>query len=393
MGIFGFKDVGFEIKTASLGALNFHRVSPEYAARIEKADFQHDLPPDAFLSLLLVILGTKKDGRPILVEEAYALLPSEREAFVQAFLNEHGEYYRERISEERTSDSGEKVIRSYLGDRIVNPRHIGEEPAAYLTRVYRDFAAGIVTPEVRVVEPERPAVEPARPVAEERNDAFADSFLKNAALSESLGKSLAQMKMLGSRDEEHSPATAPVEPIDNPPDSLVAEQPPAPVEPTDPSTPDTLTLAATLRPLPALDFSDSVVGESLSELKPPTDELRYTETAPPDAKQTVELVQNLHDSVLRSLEEYAENAAQNARAAKSSRRTAVLALFLALILPALTVAYLTWKEGLWGRGYNRSLTEQSAQAADQKQQIETLKTIVDQLRAQRTQSSARRVAD
>src|SRR4051812_22101839 len=143
MPIFGFKDTGFEVKTESLGTLNFHRVSPDYAARIEKADFQRDLPPDAFLSLLLVILGSKQDGRPILVEEAYGLSASEREAFVHAFLNEHGEYYRERISEERMTGAGEKTVRSYLGDRVVNPRHQDEEPAVYLARVYRDFASGI----------------------------------------------------------------------------------------------------------------------------------------------------------------------------------------------------------------------------------------------------------
>ncbi len=385
MPIFGFKDAGFEIRTESLGTLNFHRVSPEFAARIEKADFQHDLPPDAFLSLLLVILGSKKDGRPILVEEAYGLSAAEREAFVHAFLNEHGEYYRERISEERTSDSGEKVVRSYLGDRVVNPRHIGEEPAAYLTRVYRDFASGIVTPEVRKVEMPPPPPPPPHPVAEEHGDIFADSLLKNAALHESLGKSLAQMKMLESRDEERSPATAPVEPAAA---AMVVEEPPASVEPPAPSIRPPPPFPP---PLPPLDFAASDISRPLSEATPRMEETSRAEPAEPDAKQTLELMRDLHDSVLRTLQEFAEGAEQNARAARTARRIAILALLLALILPALPLGYLTWRDGLWGREWNKALIEQSAHAAEQKQQIDTLKAIVDQLRAQRTQPP--RVAD
>jgi hypothetical protein len=345
MPVFGFKDVGFELKTENLGALNFHRVTPDYAARIEKADVQHDLPPDAFLSLLIVILGSKQDGRAILVEDAYALSASEREAFVQAFLNEHGEYYRERILEERTSDLGEKVTRSFLGDRIVNPRHDGEEPAAYLTRLYRDFASGVVTPEVRRVGVAPPAV------VVERNDAFADSLLKNAALSESLGKSLAQMKMMEHREPDSLLAAAMTEteiptaipeaagPLEaRPIESIVSESIASPA----PLAAPTLSVLPSEESFPPLNFTQ---GESdfSRRIEEPTLGVEHSpllDVPEPDAKQTLDMMRGMHDAVLQNLQQVSETAEQNALAARRARRLAVLALLFALIVPGGLMGYL-----------------------------------------------------
>ena len=279
--------------------------------------------------------------------------------------------------------------------------------------MYRDFASGIVTPEVRkVIEPELPPAPPAPAAppppppaplvaAEEHTDIFADSMLKNAALTESLGKSLAQMKMLETQGDERPHVIEPVEPVASfeqvqpvtsfdrvvppvervdPMDSFVLVEPPAAIEPPPPPSPP----VPPPPPLPPpLDLVVPDRGPPAMDLTPAFEEPSFMRTTNADPKQALELMQNAYTTVLQGLEDFAESAEQNARAARSARRVAVAALILTVILSAVSIGYLTFRDGLWGRDFNRSLSEQNARAADQKQQIETLKSVVDQLRAQR----------
>jgi hypothetical protein len=136
-------------------------------------------------------------------------------------------------------------------------------------------------------------------------------------------------------------------------------------------------------PLPPLDLIN--LGPTAMDLAPKFEEPAFMRAPNADTKQALELMQNAYKTVLQGLEDFAESAEQNARAARSARRVAITALMLTVILSAVSIGYLTFRDGLWGRDLNRSLAEQAARAADQKQQIETLKSVVDQLRAQRAQ--------
>jgi hypothetical protein len=393
MPVFGFKDAGFEVSTESLGTLRFHRVTPEYAERIKKADFQHDLPPNAFLSLLLVTLGTRDDGRPILIEEAYGLSEGEREAFVHAFLNEHGEYYRERIVEERLSARGEKVTRSFLGDRIANPRQPDEDPAAYLTRLYRDFTAGVSMTQPRPPEPVPAPLPQAPQLAADvaaGGDRFADSLLKNAALSESLGKSLAQMKMLETKDGEPLAESAPVAESAGEGTLPAADAVAAPNVSSEAAPVPTPELTVEPVAAPAPPPSETAIAASQAD----SDSLRLNVPAPSSSVASADPMHELNESVRRSLEDLAKIAHRNTRLIRSTRRIAIFALLLSLLLPLVPVGYLVWRDGFGEQTINKLLLKRSDQLTEQqKQQSDALKALGDEVRSLRTQPPPRRLAD
>jgi hypothetical protein len=427
---FGYSDPAFEVMTESMGPLKFRRVSKMYATKIEKADFQNDLPPEAFLSLLIVILGVKADGTPISVEESYSLSHAEREAFAETFIQQHQELWREKFIQETVNEQGEKVIHTAFGDTIINPRQPGEEVIPYVTRLYRDFNKGIISVEARRMEPQRKMIEErGASLSQEEKELL----LKNASLSESLGKTLAQMRALdGGVQSNPMPGTVPPPPVSaSPPQQTPsvavppAPAPHAPVHsqigmphlPPAPQMPNPQPYgplaAAQSNQMPmsqqpaAQTQLEPVVAPSraltpLSEASERMQEvLSRIDTVEPLAVETLGMLKSLNDASVQILTDFTKTAERNRRSVRRATFLAVLAMLVAVLVPAwpyILEFYQSRQPGYQSPQAARAAAQAAAEAREaqtataQKQQMDTLKSAVEELRAQRT-AAPRPVAD
>lgn len=357
------RDVAFTLPTQTLGVLHFRRVTPEDAAKIDRTDLQHRLPPDAFLSLLMVTLGAKESGGAIAVEETFQLSTEERSKFADGFLDEHKDYYRERIFEEIKNADGETAAISFLGEATI-PRENGESSISYLTRMYRD-------PRRRLVLTPTPTAE--RPKTVEKSSFFGSEA--QAAPAAEGANAIPEGVTLA--EDQTKPNEASV-----PPDLTAAEKPaPDAAEPVVAASTESSPATPTSTPTPTLESTvpaaDSSVGgnKDLVSVTPPVDTSAHT------APSLVLEPTVAPDAAAQMLRSVSANAERMARTSRRAMTIAILALLAAIAVPLAPVVYNGVKHNHWSFTDPADAERQAELVANQRQQINALKSVMDEMRS------------
>jgi hypothetical protein len=282
-------DPTFDFQTKTLGRLIVENLTLSRLLAIEeRLNDRRDITPAELIDIFIATLAKTEEGERLTPEQIRSLSPGEKEDFAEQLVRAEDHMYRERHIEKRKNENGEIVLSHRKGD-ISIPREENESASAYFHRVFMKYRDGLF--------------HFAKSVTGWASPSTISALARNATISDSIARTIASGLFKGGKNEAHA---------------IPIEQP----------------------AISPFSFPQNPVHGTNERLDGLLERFDRFENI---AGQTVELVHSMNAAASGLLEAFVEGARATDRFSRRSIRIALIALFVAIIMPLIVIGYDVWK--------------------------------------------------